>query len=146
MNPSALYEQDEEVNEVINSAPSDDDLAMFRQQVAEWLKLDDHIRKLTIALRERKVHQKALGAKIQEFMTTNNYDNLNTQQGRIKASTREVKKPVRLQEIKSTLMELADTRLTGQELLERIFEGDRPTVVKQSLRRIVPKVSLHLDI
>ena len=49
-------------NEPINK-PSNEDFDQFKQQVAEWIKIDDQIRKLSIALRERRTHQKALGKK-----------------------------------------------------------------------------------
>jgi hypothetical protein len=121
--------------------PSEEDLELFKQQVSEWLKIDETIRKLTVALRERKVHQRALAQKVQEFMTRHGYDNLNTQAGRIRASTRTVKQPLRVTDIRAKLLELGN-----EDLVSRIFDGDRPSVQKTSLRRIVPKVSLSLDL
>lgn len=140
-----LYETDAFVEET-KEKPSEEDLELFRQQVAEWLKLDEHVRKLSVALRERKVHQRALAGKIQNFMIRYNYDNLNTQQGRIRSSVRTVKQPIRLSDVKSKLEELGDQPMTAQELFDRIFNTERPTTVKQSLRRVIPKVSLNLDI
>ena len=122
-------------------APSDEDMEMFKQQVSEWVKLDEQIKKLHVALRERKVHQRALGQKVQEFMVKYGYDNLNTQQGRIRSKVREVAQPIKLGEVKSKLKELGH-----EELVEKLFNSERPKVQKQSLTRIVPKVSLHLDL
>lgn len=141
-----LYEPSSFEDEILAQRPSDEDMEMFRQQVSEWLKLDDQIRKLNVAMRERKVHQRALGQKIQQFMLSNNYDNLNTQFGRIRATTRNVRQPVKVSDIRNTLLELADQKITGQELFDRLFECERPCEVKHSLRRIVPKVSMSLDL
>lgn len=121
--------------------PSDEDMEMFKQQVSEWVKLDEQIKKLNVAIRERKVHQRALGQKVQEFMIRYGYDNLQTQQGRIKSKVREVPAPVKMSDVKTKLLELGHT-----ELVEKIFHSDRPLVQRQSLSRIVPKVSLQLDL
>ncbi len=125
-------------------APTDEELQHFRQQVSEWMKLDDSIRKLSVAVRERKIHQQALGIKIQEFMIKFKYDNLNTQTGRIKSNVRQVKQPLRLADIREKILSLRG--LSGEELVAKIFDEERPTTEKRSLRRVIPKVSLSLDI
>jgi hypothetical protein len=142
----SLYDTSAFEEEILSAKPSEEDLELFRQQVSEWLKLDDQIRKLSVAVRERKVHQRAIGQKIQNFMLTHNYDNLNTQQGRIRATSRSVKPPVKIADIRQTLLEFADKPITGQELMDRIFNCERPAEVKHSIRRIIPKVSMSLDL
>lgn len=129
-----------------STVPSDEEMEMFKQQVAEWLRIDETIRKLTVALKERKVHQRALTQKVQDFMTKYGYDNLNTQAGRIRASTRNVKQPLRLSDVRAKILEMGEQRLTAEEIVARIFDAERPSVAKTSLRRIVPKVSLQLDL
>lgn len=126
--------------------PSEEAMELFKQQVAEWLRIDDTVRKLSVAIRERRVHQRALADKIKVFMNKYGYDNLNTQAGRIRASTRTVKQPLKVNDIKTKLLELGDQALTPEEIVARIFDAERPTMVKQSLRRIVPRVSLALDL
>lgn len=137
-----LYEEDEEDDNT--PVPSDEELQLFRQRVSEWTKLDDIIRKLTTAIRERKVHQKAITQKIEEFMTKFGYDNLNTQQGRIQHKVRQVKAPIKMVDVKAKILEYQG--MSGEELLKKIFESERPVEEKKSLRRIVPKVSMSLDI
>lgn len=126
--------------------PSEEDMEMFKQQVAEWMRIDDTIRKLSVAIRERRVHQRALAQKVQDFMTKHGYDNLNTQAGKIRASTRTVKQPLKVSDVRTKILELGEQRLTPEEIIARIFDVERPTTVKTSLRRVVPKVSLHLDL
>ena len=131
--------------------PTAEDTEMFKQQVSEWIKLDDQTRKLVCAIKERRTHQKALAKKIQDFMIKYGYDNLKTTQGIIKSNVRNVKQPVTVNTIRSKLEEmLVDEEKAKtqdyKQLFTSIFEAERPTVVKQSLTRRVPKVSMSLDI
>ncbi len=132
-----------EVDEDIQT-PTEDELKDFRSLVNEWIKMDEQIRKLSIALRERKVHLKALSENMQKFMSRFGYDNLNTNQGRIVNSVRKIKEPIKMMEIKEFLLE--KKHLTGEQLFKEIFEKERPVKQSSSIRRVVPKVSMHLDI
>jgi hypothetical protein len=122
--------------------PNSEELDDFKNIVSEWFKYDDQIRKLVIAIKERKNHQKFLNTKIQEFMFKYEYNDLNTQHGRIKSKSREVKVPIKITDIKDKIIQYKD--LSGEELLNQIFNDERPKVMKQSLSRIIPKVSLTL--
>lgn len=122
--------------------PNSEELENFKNIVSEWFKYDDQIRKLVIAIKERKNHQKFLNTKIQEFMFEYKYNDLNTQHGRIKSKSREVKVPIKITDIKDKIIQYKD--LSGEELLNQIFNDERPKVVKQSISRIIPKVSLTL--
>lgn len=122
--------------------PNSEELEDFKNIVSEWFKYDDQIRKLTIAIKERKNHQKFLNSKIQDFMFKYEYNDLNTQHGRIKSKSREVKVPIKITDIKDKIIQFKD--LSGEELLNQIFNDERPKIVKQSISRIIPKVSLTL--
>jgi len=134
----------ESIDDYELEVPTDEELFDFKNMVAEWTKMDDQIRKLNIAVRERRVLQKALGEKIQSFMKTYSYDTLNTKQGKIHHSVRKTKQPIKINDIKEVLKEKA--HLTGEELLKEIFEKERPIIEKTSIRRVIPKVSMNLDI
>lgn len=131
------------VNNILdnNPEPSSEELDTLKTLVSEWFKFDDQIRKLQIAIKERKVHQKALNNKIEKFMFDYKYKDLNTQHGRIKANERKVKVPVKMSEIKQKILEYKD--LSGEELLNEIF-SDRPTVIKKNIRRVIPQVNLQI--
>ncbi len=137
---------DNEIDDIINkNEPTREELDTFKNLVNEWFKLDDMIRKLAVALKERKNHQRALNNKIEEFMFKYKYNDLNTQNGRLKATVKTQHKPVNIKEIKSILENNKD--LKGEELLEKIFnKDDRPVTTKKVIKRIIPKVSLSLDI
>ena len=117
------------VEDIINeerTEPSAEELETFKNLVNDWFKYDDQIRKLKIAMKERKNYQRVLNNKIEEFMFNYKYNDLNTQHGRIKTKI------------------IQYNNLSGEELLKRIFEEDRETVVKKNIKRIIPKVSLTL--
>lgn len=130
--------------------PTDEEMSEFKAQVAEWVKIDDQIKKLRVATRERIVHQRALGGKVQEFMKEFKYDNLNTAQGRIRNNVREVKAPLKVGDIKTKLYELLEQEEGfSEELVNRIhtiFNASRAVTKKESLCRDIPKVSQQLDL
>jgi hypothetical protein len=139
-------ENEKEVEEIINnSEPTKDELDTFKNLVGEWFKYDDIIRKLEVALKERKTLQRALNNKIEDFMFMYKYNDLNTQNGRIRATIKTVYKPINIKEIKTIMENHKD--LTGTELFTMIFnKEDRPTTTKKVIKRVIPKVSLSLDI
>lgn len=119
--------------------PSDDELESFKNLVTDWFKFDDQIRKLEVALKERKNYQRALNAKIQDFMIKYEYSDLNTQHGRIKSNVREIKKNISIKDIKTQIKDKC-----GEEIFNEIFNTDREKIVKKSIKRVIPKVSLNL--
>jgi hypothetical protein len=70
---------------------------------------------------------------------------LNTQNGRLKTNVKNVYKPINIKEVREIINN--NKHLTGEELLAKIFNKDeREMVVKKTIRRIIPKVSMSLDI
>jgi len=130
------------VEEPSGPKPTPEELEEFKHQVAQWIHLDDQVRKLVVAVKERKTAMNALNPIIQSFMMKYNYDDLSTQSGKIRTTKRTVRAPIKMSDVKNKLLELD----SGDELVKKIFEAERPTVEKTSLRRIIPKVSLSLDI
>ena len=135
---------DELITSIVDSkpVPTEEELESFKNLVNDWFKYDDQIRKLDIAIKERKNYQKALNTKIQEFMHKYQYNDLVTQQGRIKSNVKEVKVPIKVTEIRGKILKYSN--LSGEELVKQIFDEERQTVVKKSVRRIIPRVSLTL--
>lgn len=137
-----MSDVDEEDIEILEPTP--EELEEFKTRVSEWTKLDDQIRKLIIAAKERRTHQKALADGIQQFMGKYGYDNLNTNYGRIIHSVRKVKQPIKMSEIRELITR--ENTLRGTELIDFIFNKERPVIEKQVIRRVIPKVSMSLDI
>lgn len=135
--------EDDLINEIVSKPePTEEELDTFKNLVNDWFKYDDQIRKLVIAIKERKNYQKALNNKIEEFMFNYKYNDLNTQHGRIKANIKETNVPIKIPEIKDKILKYKE--LSGEELLKQIFNEERPKVMKKNLRRVIPKVSLTL--
>jgi hypothetical protein len=133
------------VDNIINQEkvePTADELETFKNLVNDWFKYDDQIRKLKIAMKERKNYQRALNNKIEEFMFNFKYNDLNTQHGRIKTNVKECIVPIKMNDIKTKIIQFKE--LSGEELLKRIFEEDRQTIVKKNIKRIIPRVSLTI--
>jgi hypothetical protein len=133
------------VDSIINQGktePTEEELETFKNLVNDWFKYDDQIRKLMIAMKERKNYQRVLNNKIEEFMFNFKYNDLNTAHGRIKTNVKECIVPIKMNDIKTKIIQYKE--LSGEELLKRIFEEDRQTVVKKNIKRIIPKVSLTI--
>ena len=136
---------DNSVDDIINQdkvEPTEEELDTFKNLVNDWFKYDDQIRKLKIAIKERKNYQRVFNNKIEEFMFNFKYNDLNTQHGRIKTNVKECIVPIKMNDIKTKIIKYKE--LSGEELLKRIFEEDRQTVVKKNIKRIIPKVSLTI--
>jgi hypothetical protein len=135
---------DDLITEIVSDKPepTDEELEGFKNLVKDWFKYDDQIRKLVIAIKERKNYQKALNNKIQDFMFKFGYNDLNTQDGRLKANIKEVKVPIKIIDVKDKI--LKNPNISGEELYNMIFNSERPTIVKKNIKRIIPKVSLTL--
>ena len=125
------------IDDIISTAkePTSDEMDTFKNLVADWFKYDDAIRKLKIAIRERKTLQQVLNNKIEDFMFKYNYNDLNTQNGRLKTNVKNVYKPINIKEVREIINN--NKHLTGEELLAKIFNKDeREMVVKKTIRRI----------
>ena len=109
--------------------PTAEEMDTFKNLVADWFKYDDAIRKLKIAIRERKTLQQVLNNKIEDFMFKYDYNDLNTQNGRLKTNVKNVYKPINIKEVREIINN--NKHLTGEELLAKIFNKDeREMVVK----------------
>ena len=133
-------EEEELIEEVLQQQPTQEEMDDFKAQVAEWTKLDDQVKKLNVAIRERRLHQKVLSANIQTFMSKFGYGNLNTNQGQIVFTVRKCKQPLTITEVKKILTE------KNEALAKEIFESERAILEKSSIRRVIPKVSTSLEI
>jgi hypothetical protein len=121
--------------------PTEEELETFKNLVNDWFKYDDQIRKLKIAMKERKNYQRVLNNKIEEFMFNFKYEDLNTAHGRIKTNVKECVVPIKMNDIKTKIIQFKD--LSGEELLKRIFEEDRQTVVKNNIKRKIQMLMLN---
>ena len=96
MENEKLLEDENLIEDIIKptNEPTDEEMETFKVLVKDWFKYDDAIRKLKIAIRERNTLKRVLNSKIEEFMFKYNYNDLNTQDGRLKTKIRKTHKPI----------------------------------------------------
>ena len=122
--------------------PTEEELADFKNKMAEWLKMDEQINKLSIAIRERRKLQNALSGYIKDFMFKFNYQDVSINNAKIKARQRESLVPLKVNDIKAKMIEYKELR--GEDLINKIFENREKKIVN-TVKRIVPKIK-HLEL
>ena len=133
---SAASYYDEEQHVVTEkSIPSDEDLDEFRKYVKTYLDVDNDIKKLKGAMKERNNVKKEISNFIINFMIKFNIEDLNTKQGKIRYNVKKVKAPLSQKQIKEKLEELHSPTISCEELTKEIFEN-RGTIEKHSLTRL----------
>lgn len=120
--------------------PSQEELDDFKNKINEWCKIDDQIKKLSIAIKERKKMQNALNSYIKEFMFKFNYHDVNVNNCRITAKKKEYLRPISVNDMKKNILE--NKNLSGDDLINVIFDPDkREKKQKETIKRILPRIS-----
>tara|TARA_Y100000389_G_scaffold128022_1_gene125369 strand:- start:3438 stop:3860 length:423 start_codon:yes stop_codon:yes gene_type:complete len=134
------HEHEDIVNEVVDQQPSEEDLDDFKNKINEWCKMDDQIKKLMIAVKERKKLQQALNVYIKEFMFKYNYQDVNVNNCRITAKKKQYLSPLSVNDMKKNILE--NKNLSGDELINVIFDPEkRVKKEKETIRRILPRIT-----
>lgn len=119
----------------VEEMPTQQELDDFKQHVQVWLEYDTAIKKLAEAAKKHKNDMKPHAQKIQEFMRRFNIDDINTKDGKLKCRVSQVKAPIPQAEIKNRLLLNYNPEASAEDLTKTIFEKDRQTTEKVSLRR-----------
>ena len=117
----------ESMNEVL--------LDEFKQNVQDWMNIDNQMKRLEVALKERRKKKKDLNLKILEFLSKFNIEDLNTKEGIIRYKKTYVKEPLSQKIIKEKLLDIFKNDKENTERVENIFTN-REKIEKTSLRRI----------
>lgn len=144
------HNTDDVVNDTVNGAGGDDDegpspeeLEDFKNKAREFCKLDDQIKKLQIAVKERKTAKQALSKYIGEFMFKHDYYDINCDNSKIQARKRQCISQVKMNEVKAKILE--NSNVSGEELLKIIFDpGARTKYTKESISRKIPSITSSL--
>lgn len=123
---------DNELREI--HVPTQQEMDEFKNYVKAYIEVDNAVKKLQGAIRERNGLKKQISQKITQFMSKFNIEDLNTNDGKLKYRVSKVKVPVRPKEAKVKLLEYFSTETSAEELAKKVFESDS-TVEKHSLRR-----------
>ena len=110
-------------------------LEEFKSHVKDWLELDNQLKRLAAASKERRKKKNDINLKILEFMGRFNIEDLNTKEGIIRYRKTYVKEPLSQKTIKTKLEELFKDDLDIFEKVQKIFT-ERGKIEKTSLRRL----------
>lgn len=110
-------------------------LEEFKGHVKDWLELDNQLKRLAAAAKERRKRKNDINLKILEFMGRFNIEDLNTKEGIIRYKKTYVKEPLTQKTIKTKLEELFKNDQDTFEKVQRIFT-EREKIEKTSLRRL----------
>ena len=110
-------------------------LEEFKDNVKAWLDLDNQLKRLSAASKERRKKKNDINLKILEFMSKFDIEDLNTKDGIIRYRKTFVKEPLSQKTIKTKLEELFKDDTENFEKIAKIFT-DREKIEKTSLRRL----------
>lgn len=130
-NDIAIDNTSKEMTESMNEALLDE----FKNNVKQWLELDNQLKRLAAAAKERRIKKTDINLKILDFMGRFNIEDLNTKDGVIRYRKTFVKEPLSQKLIKTKLEELFKDDQENYEKIEKIFT-DRDKIEKTSLRRL----------
>jgi hypothetical protein len=114
--------------------PTPEELEEFKNCVKAWIDMDNNVKKLQQAMRERNAIKKQITEKITNFMSKFNIEDLNTKDGKLRYRVTQVKVTPKPTEIKTKLIEYFSPETTAEELTKKIFDNNT-VVEKHSLRR-----------
>lgn len=131
----------DENNSVIQQTPipTDEELDQFKNYVKNFIDIDNDVKKLKGAIRERNSVKKEISSYIVAFMGKFNIEDLNTKQGKIRYQITHVKKPLTEKTIKTKLLENHTPDISPEDLSKSIFDT-RPTVQRHVLKRMQTKL------
>lgn len=115
--------------------PTEQELEEFKSYVKNYIDIDNDVKKLKGAIKERNNVKKEISNYIMSFMSKFNIEDLNTKHGKIRYHITRVRRPLNEKAIKNKLIENFDSKLTPEDLADKIF-GEKTTVEKHVLKRI----------
>ncbi len=121
-----------------NTTISEDQLLKFKESVNEWLACDDDVRKLQIAIKERKKTKVQLTPVILGFMEKHKIDDLNTGDGKLKFAKSETKTPLNKNSIRAALVQYMKDIEKAEEATKFLIEN-RDIKTRYRLKRTFNK-------
>lgn len=137
-------EEDEEVNiDPLVFSDSNPEFVHFKQNVKDWVTLDDDIKTLQDAIKKRKKRINELTPQILDFMKRFNINDLNTQNGQLRYTTSLLAKPVNKNFLLSKLGEFFKDNEKSQVLTTYIYDN-RIKEEKVKLKRVIEKKKINI--
>jgi hypothetical protein len=118
--------------------PTDVELEEFKNYVKAFIEIDNDVRKLKVAIKERSMVKNTLSKNIVAFMGKFSIEDLNTKHGKIRYQVTRSRKPLSKTDIKTRLLEVWDPSLTAVEISSKVFDNEGADMTeKHSLKRIL---------
>lgn len=137
-------DEDEEVNiDPIVFSDSNPEFVHFKQNVKDWVTLDDDIKTLQDAIKKRKKRINELTPQILDFMKRFNINDLNTQNGQLRYTTSLLAKPVNKNFLLSKLGEFFKDNEKSEALTTYIYDN-RIKEEKVKLKRVIEKKKINI--
>ena len=115
------------------------DLNEFKNQVKQWLAIDEEIQKYETKIKELKnLKKKILEPQITTFMVSYNISDLNTEQGKIRCNERTRKKPLNKTNIRTNLSQVISDDSQIEQAMQLIM-NNRETIRTHILTKPKPK-------
>ena len=126
-----------------NFNDNNEDFVEFKNEVKEWLLLDDDIITLQNAIKERKKKKDQLTPKILDYMNRYEINDLNTNNGKLKFTKSLQMKPLNKQFLISRLGDFFKDLGKGEKAATFILEN-RDKEEKMKLRRVITKKEINI--
>ena len=145
VNNSEEIDDDDDIDDADDNLLNDnnEEFVDFKNNVKEWLTLDDDILTLQKAIKDRKVKKNDLTPKILDFMNRFKINDLNTNNGKLKFTKSLQTKPLNKQFLVSRLGDFFKDFAKGEKAASFILEN-RDKEEKLKLRRVINKKELNL--
>jgi hypothetical protein len=142
------YDDEEDEDEEVDIDPlvfsdTNPEFVNFKQNVKDWVTLDDDIKTLQEAIKKRKKRINELTPIILDFMKRFNINDLNTQNGQLRYTTSLLAKPVNKNFLLSKLGEFFKDTEKSQVLTTYIYDN-RIKEEKVKLKRVIEKKKINI--
>ena len=115
------------------------ELKEFKNQVKQWLTIDEEINKFQNKIKDlKKLKKKVLEPKITSFMVNYNISDLNTEQGKIRCNERNTKKALNKTNIRNNLSQVINDDSQIEQAMQLIM-NNREIVKTHILTKPKPK-------
>lgn len=133
------YDSDEDNdNEELYLDDNNPEFLEFKSNVKSWIELDDDIKTLTEALKERKKKKEQITPELMTFMSNYQINDLNTKDGQLKFSKTNVAKPLSKKYLMERIGNFFKNYDKGEEVVNFVYEN-REKEEKFKLRRVIKK-------
>lgn len=117
---------------------SDPDFIDFKEDVKLWLKLDDDIKTLNEAIKERKTKKNEITPKLLDFMEKHEINDLNTNEGHLKFQKSLRSKPLSKKYLMDRLGFYFKNNSKSEKIVNFLY-NNREKTETTNLKRIHPK-------